>query len=341
MLMDGRATRRTLKSAIFTSVLLIRIFFSGSVWAEDFPFTIMDSLHRTVTVRRMPQRIVSLSPSNTEILFAVGAGNEVVGVTTYCDYPPEAARREKIGGFLGETISVEKILSLGPDLVVSDGIIHKSVVRALENAGITVFANEPESFYAVCASIETVGRLTGHETQARAVTEGTRKRLAAVREKVSVITAPERPSVFWIVNENPLMSAGDATLISELISLAGGRNIFSGAGPQWPEVGGEQVIRENPSVIMGTAGHGSGLTVERIRRRAGWERVEAVASGRIYLVDANIVSRAGPRLVEAVEIIAKALHPRLFQSFIIPAKIDRIHRSTYKAGDVYDNRGKG
>lgn len=317
-----RATRRKgsaalpasapLKSAVFMSVLLIRILLSGTAWAEDFPFTLKDSLHRTVTVRRMPQRIVSLSPSNTEILFAVGAGDEVIGVTTYCDYPPEAARREKVGGFLGETISVEKILSLGPDLVVSDGIIHRSVVLALENAGITVFANEPESFDAVCASIETVGRLTGHETQARTVTEDMRRRLAAVREKVSAVAPSEKPSVFWIVSENPLMSAGDATLISELISLAGGRNIFSGAGPQWPEVGGEQVIKSNPSVIMGPGGHGSGLTMERIRRRTGWERVEAVASGRIFLVDANIASRAGPRLAEAVEIIAKALHPRLF-----------------------------
>jgi iron complex transport system substrate-binding protein len=265
--------------------------------AQGFPVTVTDSLKRTVVMRARPARIISLSPANTEILFAVGAGDRVVGVTTYCNYPPEAASREKVGGFSAETMSLEKILSLKPDLVVSDGAIHRRLVASLEALGLTVYAKEPVSFDAADAA---------------AVVGGMKARLSAVQDRLASVPQSARPTVFWEVFDEPLMTAGKGTFVTELLTLAGGKNIFGSFPVAWPQVSEEEVIRLNPAVIMGADDHGDKLTVEQVKKRPGWAKIDAVTSGRIYLVNADIVSRAGPRLAEGVEAIARALYPKLF-----------------------------
>ncbi len=291
---------------------------ASAALAQSFPVTVTDSLSRKVTVRSKPARIVSLTPANTEILFAVGAGDRVVGVTTYCSYPPEAAKREKVGQFGEDTMNVEKILELRPDLVVADGKIHKRLVSTLESVGLVVFAREPLSVEDTCTAIREIGALTGNAARAAAVVDGMKAKIAAVQAKIAGVPLSARPTVFWEVFDEPLMTAGRDTFITELLSLAGGKNIFADFPVAWPQISQEEVLRLNPAVIMGADDHGDKLTVDQVKKRPGWDKVEAVARGRIYLVSADIVSRPGPRLADGVEAVAKALYPNLFKGGTTP-----------------------
>ena len=277
-----------------------------------FPLTLTDDLGREVTVATKPRRIVSLAPSNTEILFAIGAGEQVVGVTTYCNYPQEAQTREQIGGFSAETISVEKIIALEPDLVLSAGKIHDTVTEALEQVGGTVYAVDAETFDQVYASIEVVGQMTGHNEEATALVTQMKERVAAVESVVAEIPRGERPTVFWETWDDPLMTAGPTTFAGQMIEKGGGVNLFADVTKRYAEISIEEVIQRNPDVIMGPDTHGEALTADQIAARPGWETIKAVQEGRIYVFNGDITSRAGPRIVDGLEMIARALHPDRF-----------------------------
>lgn len=280
--------------------------------AASFPITVTDDLGRQVTLNALPERIVSLGPSNTEILFAIGAGDQVVGVTRFCNYPAEAQSRTQIGGVTAKSISVETVVSLRPDLVFALGESQIPVIEALERAGIPVFALDSERLESVYAAIEMAGLLTGHSAEADEVVAAMKKRVAAVTAKVEAIPEAERPLVFYEVWNEPLMTAGPQSFIGELIELAGGRNIIEEASEQYPEISSEIVIQRDPAVILGPDSRGDEFTVEQILARPGWEKIRAVRENRIYLLDGDIVSRPGPRLVDALEEIAVALYPDLF-----------------------------
>ncbi|MBN1438834.1 MAG: cobalamin-binding protein [Anaerolineales bacterium] len=277
-----------------------------------FPLTFTDGAGRSVTLKTAPARIVSLTPSNTEILFAVGAGGMVVGNTSYCDYPPEAAGLPAVGGFTGESISVETIVSLAPDLVLANDTQQEIVIAALGQAGIAVAALKGASFDDVYANIELVGKITGHAGEAAAVVEWMKARTTAVTEAVSAVPAAERLSVFWEVWDEPLMTAGPGTFAGQMIGLAGGVNIFAELSGDYPTVSAEEVVKRNPAVIMGPDYHGDKLTAELLGSRPGWGEIDAVVNNRVYLIDGNICSRPGPRLVDALEDVAEALYPELF-----------------------------
>lgn len=279
----------------------------------DFPVTLTDGLGRKVTVSALPKRIVSLAPSNTEILFAVGAGAQVVGVTKFCDYPPEAQTRETVGGFLAKTISVEKIVALKSDLVFSAGAMHQPVIEALEQAGIPVVAFAPKRLEGVYDNVKMAGRITGHEAEAAKLVAEMKGRVATITEKTRAIPGDNRPTVFYEVWHEPLMTAGPATFVGQLIGLAGGKSIFADVNEDYPQISAEAVIRRDPAVILGPDSHAEELTAQNIKARPGWGGIKAVRAGRIYLVNGDIVSRPGPRLVEALEIIARRLHPDLFR----------------------------
>ncbi len=281
--------------------------------SDGFPVTVTDVLNRTVTIDNALKRVVSLSPSNTEILYAVGAGELVVGVTTYCTYPPEAAAVEKIGGFSVKTISVEAILGLEPDLVLSAGDIHQTVIEALEQAGITVVAVAGNSFEAVNGDILLTGMLTGHAAEAETLVAGINQRLERIRTAVSTVQPDERPRVFWELFDDPLMTAGPSSFTGQAIVLAGGINIFGDLAGRYPKISQEELLLRNPDVILGPDSHGDRLTPEAIAARVGWSRIKAVQDGRIHLIQGDIASRGGPRLIDAVEAMAHALHPQLFR----------------------------
>jgi iron complex transport system substrate-binding protein len=261
----------------------------------------------------MPQRVISLAPSNTEILFAVGAGDQVVGVTQYCNYPPEAQNREQVGGFSAKTISVEKIVALEPDLVLSVGELQGPVIEALEQVKVPVIALGPSNLDDVYARIELVGRLTGHEEQAAEVVAEMEDRVATVTEQVARIPEENRLAVYWEIFDEPRMTTGPSTFTGQLIELAGGVNIFTELNEDYPQINDEEVIERNPAVIMGADTMGDKLSTELVAQRPGWDQIDAVKTGRIYLFDGDMVSRSGPRLALVLEEMARALYPDLFE----------------------------
>lgn len=278
-----------------------------------FPLALTDDLGREVSLSALPQRVVSLAPSNTEILFVVGASDQVVGVTQYCNYPPEAQDREQIGGFSANTISVEKIVALEPDLVLAAGEIHQPVIEALEQLNIPVYALDPNTLDEVYTSIELVGHLTGHQAGADQVVADMKDRVASVTEQIATVPQEERLSVYWEVFDEPRMTAGPSTFTGQLIELAGGVNIFAEVSEAYPQISDEEVIGRNPAVIMGPETMGEKLTIETVAQRPGWSQIDAVQNGRIYLFDGDMVARSGPRLAQVLELMAQALYPDLFE----------------------------
>jgi iron complex transport system substrate-binding protein len=280
---------------------------------SPFPLTLTDDLGREVTLPAMPERVVSLAPSNTEILFAVGAGDQVIGVTQYCNYPSEARDREQIGGFSAKTISVEKIVALEPDLVLAAGEIHQPVIEALDQLNVPVYSLDPNTLDDVFTGVELVGQLTGHEEEADQVVAEMKDRVESVAERVATVPKEDRLSVYWEVFDEPRMTTGPSTFTGQLIELAGGVNIFADVSEAYPQISDEEVIGRNPAVVMGPDTMGDKLTIETVAQRPGWDQVDAVQDGRIYLFDGDMVARSGPRLAQVLEVMAKALYPDLFE----------------------------
>ena len=306
-----RRTRAS-RAALWALLVLLAGGWLSTAAGSGFPVSLTDDLGRAVTLARPPQRIVSLAPSNTEILFAIGAGPQVVGVTDFCDYPPEARRLPRVGGMVPGSLSVERVVSLRPDLVLSVGRLQQPVIDALQRLGIPVFALDPASLEDVYENLRRVGRLTGHPDGAEAVVRTMQQRVDAVRRLVADIPPQRRVRVFYEVWDNPLMTAGPGSFIGQLIELAGGINVFRDVQQDWPQVSLEELVRRDPDVILGPATHGSGLALEQLRRRPGWQNLRAVRTGRVYVVEDDLISRPGPRLVEGLERVARALYPERF-----------------------------
>ncbi len=311
------------KSILLLSILIICLagincFASGEREQEEtsvgFTTTVTDNLGRTVTINSVPERIISLSPSTTEILFAVGAGNQVVGVTQCCDFPVEAKERSIIGGFSVKTISIEKIISLKPDLVFSGGKYHQMVIEALEKAGITVYSVDAQSFEEVYTAIEAIGSLTGHPEKTKERVRYMKSLESKISEMAAQIPEENRVGVFWEIWDNPYMTAGPETFMGQIIVKAGGINIFQDVESDYPAINVEEIIVRNPDVIMGPDNHGEALNVDMIITRTGWDSIRAVKENQIYVLDGNITSRPGPRIVNALGLVARALYPEAFRS---------------------------
>ncbi len=297
-------------------VLLVLATVCVTTRARAFPLTLTDGLGRAVTLKARPQRIISLTPSNTEILFAIGNGAHIAGVTRFCDYPGAAAALPKIGGFAARTISIEAIVALKPDLVVAGDKSQQPVIEALETLGIPVIASAITDFDSLYNTVRLHGRIAARETEAAALVANMQRRVAAVRARVAQIPDEKRVRVYWETFDEPLMSAGPRGFVGQLIALSGGKNIFGDMREAYPHVSAEAVIARNPQVILGPSlmpGHPV-LSRERLLRRAGWANIEAVRTGRVILLPDNLLSRAGPRLVEGLELMAAALYPEYFGS---------------------------
>lgn len=278
--------------------------------ASAFPVTIIDDQKVEVTLKAEPQRIISLAPSHTETLFALGLGERVVGVTTFCDYPEEAKSKEKVGEFA--TVDLEKIVSLNPDLVLAASLHSQSVVPALRERGLNVLILEATNVPTTLDKIMTTGKATGRTQEAEALVKGIQDKLDGVAAKIA--TASQKPRVFWELDAM-LYTAGKDSFIDGLITLGGGDNIGARLDSEWPQLNLEALIANDPEVIVladhGTAG---GESAEKVLARPGWGELKAVKNGKIIEVeDVNLISRPGPRVGEAVEYVARALHPELFE----------------------------
>lgn len=278
----------------------------------SYPLTITDSLGREVTLTAQPSRIISLAPSNTEILFAVGAGDALVGVTKYCNYPEAAKSIDQIGGFSAKTISIETIVALKPDVVFSGDESQQTVIDALAQANIPVIAIKAENFAAVYENINLIGQATNHPTEAAQVVAKMQARIDAVTAKISTLAVADKLTVFYEVYDEPLMTAGPQTFIGQMVELAGAINIFADVSEEYPEISAEEVVNRQPAVIIGPESHGDKLTIDLIAQRPGWSQIKAVKDGKIVVLNGDMLSRPGPRLADALEALSQALYPELF-----------------------------
>ena len=274
--------------------------------------TLTDDLGRTVTLNHPAQRIVSMAPSNTEILFAIGAGSQVVGRDDFSDYPAAVQSLPKVGGT--DKYNNEQIVALQPDLVLAAEINTADQVKALESLGLTVYyLKNPTSLEEMYGNLETIAKLTGHEADAATLIASLKGRVAAVDGKIATVTS--RPSAFYELDAtDPAKpyTAGPGTFIDLLIQRAGGTNIAGTSKDQYPQLSLEQVVALNPSfILLGDAAYGA--TPDAVKARPGWGSLSAVKNGNVIAVDDNLFSRPGPRLVDGLELLAKILHPELFQ----------------------------
>ncbi|MCJ7722809.1 MAG: cobalamin-binding protein [Anaerolineales bacterium] len=277
------------------------------------PVTLTDGMGREVKLAGPAQKVVSLAPSNTEILFAVGAGAQVAGRDMFSDYPEEAKAATDIGGSMGQ-FSLEAITALQPDLVLAGGINPPELVASLEELGLTVyFLPNPATLEEMYANLETVGRLTGHETEAAALVESLIVRVQAVDEKIAPLSY--RPTVFYELDStDPAKpyTAGPGTFVDLLIDRAGGFNVGASLQGQWAQISLEQLVVYNPGIIL-LGDSLFGVTIEAVKTRPGWEVLSAVQNDLIFPFDDNLVSRPGPRLVDGLEALAILLHPGVLE----------------------------
>ncbi len=268
-----------------------------------FPVTVTDDAGRQVTIDAVPERIVSLAPANTEIVAALGLLDRLVGVTTYCDYPPEVLDLPKMGDFVAP--NMEAIAAAGPDLILATTGVQAETIAQLEQLGAAVVAIDPQTLDALFVSIETVGSVTGATAEAKELVDSMTEELAGIGAAVSA----EGPSTCFLeIAQDPLFTAGPGTLLDDLISAAGGTNVVMESGYVGYSL--EQLLADDPQVYMATKGSMSEPSA--IDSRAGYNALASVKAGRVYVLDDNLVSRPGPRIVEGVRQIAEALHPDAF-----------------------------
>jgi iron complex transport system substrate-binding protein len=257
-------------------------------------------------------RIVSLGPSNTEILFALGAQAQIAGCDLTSDYPAEAKKLAVIADY--PTLNVESIVALQPDLVLAAEIISPEQVQSMRSLGLKVFylANPKSLPDDLFANIRAIGTLTGKGPETETVVTGLQSRFDAVKQKSARATST--PVVYFELDATdparPYV-AGPGSFVDTLIHLAGGRNLGAGLSSSWATISAEEILREDPDIILlGDTAYG--VTVESVAGRPGWKNLKAVKNGAVFGIDSNLVLRPGPRLADGLEIIARYLHPEIF-----------------------------
>jgi iron complex transport system substrate-binding protein len=304
-------------------VLLTLVFISATLFGaachDPKGITVIDDLGRTVTIDKVPQRIISLAPSNTEILFALGLGDKVVGNTDYCDYPDEAKNVSKVGGFDG--VDVEKVVALAPDLILAEDMHKAKVIPELEALGFTVYAVVPHNLDEIIDSVTTIGRLTGTEGKAKSITDDMRKRIKAITDKTDMLKENQKPSVLYVLwsdDATPVMSSGSNTPIYDMITKAGGISVVQNS-IGFPSLSLESVIAANPQVVICNVDNswsGGDYPLIFVQTEPRLKDIAARTSGRIYGIDASLTNRPVPRVLDGFEWIAAMIHPELFPQLV-------------------------
>jgi len=294
------AVMKLLLVMLLSLTLLAAACSSGQQAPAQYVF---DDLGRLVAINGTPQRIISLAPSNTEILFALGLGEKVVGVTDWCDYPPEAQLKERVGGYSDPDI--EKIVALNPDLILAGYGNPIEVINGLEGLGLTVFGIKTVDLDDLLNDIRRVGEITDKEVEAQALTSEMETKIKAVTDVTSELE--QRPRVFYLLWYDPMWTAGTGTFIHELIEKAGGVNICQNL-TGYPQISLEYVLASDPEIIVT-----SQWCYDWALNATELASTNASQSGRIYTCDDDLVQRPGPRLVEGLEWFAHFIHPELFK----------------------------
>ncbi len=255
--------------------------------------------------QNIPQRIISLSPSQTEILCAIGAFNQLVARSQFCDFPPQVLELPVAGGFDGKTISLETLLLYEPDLVLLSKGMHDFLLEPLKSRGIKTFVSQADSVNSILNEINKIADLTGRKEQGKILSSQIKEGLLQVMQRTSEKGA-EPISVYWDVYDSPYMSIGNQSFINELITIAGGTNIFSTINQPYPIVSEEAIIQSNPQVII--VAKTAVNNISSIESRLGWKNISAVKNKRVYALDQDLISRPGPRIVQAAEQISDVLY---------------------------------
>lgn len=270
-----------------------------------YPLQITDSVGREVTIEKQPQKIVSLAPATTEILFAIGADDQLVGVSEYCDYPEEALEKPKMGDFMNPNF--ELILESEPDLIFVAAGEQEDFIQRLTELGIKVIVLDADNVEQVLQNITTAGKITGHQDKAQQLVGELEARIEEVKSKVT--TSSRIPAVFFEVWDDPLMTAGPNSFIDDLIKLAGGKNIAEDLPKRFAEFSQELLFERNPEIyILNNHAH----TPEDVKARPGYDAIKAIQDDRVYTVEDDLVTLPGPRIVDGLEELAKIIHPEAF-----------------------------
>jgi iron complex transport system substrate-binding protein len=263
---------------------------------------VRDELGRDVTVPDHPHRLVCLAPSITDMVYALGRGDEVVGITDYTKYPPEARRKPSVGEVINP--SLEKLVALRPDLILALAKFNSAdSIRAMERLGLAVFVIVPHGLQGIYRSMESLGRAIGAELQASALVAKLRGREAAVRQRVA---GKPRPTIFYLLWADPIMSAGHGAFITELIETAGGKSVTGDLATEWPTLSFESVVAGQPEYLLLV--RGSHATLESLRHQGNWTRLDAVRNGKVFYADDRI-EYPSPVAFDALEDLASQFHP--------------------------------
>jgi iron complex transport system substrate-binding protein len=271
--------------------------------------SVTDLLGRTMTIPESPSRVVSLAPNITEIVFALGEGHRLVGVTRYSDYPEAAKQIQKVGSYVH--LDLERIISLAPELclAIKDGNPREAVSR-LESLGIPVYAVDPRNLESVLEALQRIGELLGAEEKAHRIVQEIQQRIQKVESRVHQVS--HRPRVFFQIGVSPIVSVGTHTFIHELIVQAGGINVAEGPTP-YPRFSREQVLGLSPDIVIITSMARSAVFSKVKAEWQQWKDMPAVRNNRVFVQESNLFDRPSPRLVDALEVLVRLIHPELFE----------------------------
>ncbi|HOV65663.1 MAG TPA: cobalamin-binding protein [Bacillota bacterium] len=285
-------------------VLLIASIGMLVAGCKSKPATFTDGVGRTISLEKTPEKIVSLSPAHTEILFALGLGDKVIGVSNWCNKPEEALDKEKVGDAF--SLDKEKLVSLQPDIVFIPGSKDSPQVKEIEDLGIPVYVSNPASVSEVFDEIKRVAEVTGVKDKGQQLADELQNELDGVKQKLE---AYEGNKVKVLVLVDPeLWTVGPGSFIDEVVALAGGENAMADVDMQYLQVSMEEVLSRDPDVILVTVPEDQ---CAALAERPGWTDLRAVKEGRVYYVDGDLVSRPGPNIVEAIKEVAGYLYPDL------------------------------
>ncbi len=264
----------------------------------------VDDAGRRIYLANPPARIVSLAPSITEMLFAMEAGDQVVGVTDFCDYPPEALTKPKVGY---SNPNLESLVALKPDLVVApNDFLKPDVILKLEQLKIPVFILADKNVDDIFVHIQTLGRIAGKSMKADAVAMDLRQQVTAIKERIQGMP-PVR--TLYVLNSQPLITVGPGSFIDQLIGMAGGKNIAARSATPYPRLSMEAVLQEDPEVLVFPVGKAEGISESEQQAWHQWSTMTAVKHGRLHQISADWLNRPGPRIAKGLESLAEILHP--------------------------------
>ncbi len=268
-----------------------------------YPIKIQDKLQKNITINEKPEKIVSLSPSNSRTLIALDLEDKIAGVTTYA--PAELSNKTKIGGF--KSVNVEKVIEVGPDVVFAVPGVQKEKIKKLEQANVKVVTLSARNIEGIYENLEIIGKITDNQDKAKTAITEMKDKIGSIQEKLSNTKKKKAFFILWY----PTMTVGSNTFIDDILQKSGLKNIAGDTEKEFPIYSEEKLIQKDPEVIIYSA-H-SNTTIQKIKNREKWENIEAVQQENIYKIQDKLINQPSPDAVKAIEKISKKVYPNLFE----------------------------